>query len=113
MLSWLRHVKKCQSFQLNWKPSMNHWHLYNKQSLEIMMKEVSHFYEKKHDFHIFKKTSSMKQLIQQGEIDGLGLCIQGRYVQEIFAIDVAFHEGGLNFELWRKSFNSWNVSRRS
>lgn len=62
-----------------------------------MMTEIGQFYVEKHGFHIFKKTSSMKQLIQQGEIDALGLCIQGRNVQEIFAVDVAFHEGGLNY----------------
>jgi hypothetical protein len=33
----------------------------------------------------------------QGEIDALGLRIRDSYVEEIFAIDVAFHESGLRY----------------
>ncbi|WP_416825473.1 hypothetical protein [Ectobacillus polymachus] len=41
MLSWLRHVKKCQLVQLNWKPFINHWKLSNEGEIERIMQTVN------------------------------------------------------------------------
>jgi hypothetical protein len=45
---------------------------------------------------IFKQNASVAQLLRQGEIDALGLCENGDG-RRIVAIDVAFHEAGLNY----------------
>ncbi|NGQ93569.1 hypothetical protein G3578_00045 [Brevibacillus sp. SYP-B805] len=97
MLSWLRHVKTCQSVQLNWKPSTASWELHNEEIIEKIMYESSKFYQDKYDLNIYKNNKSHTQLLQQGEIDVLGLKIKNAYVENIYAIDIAFHEAGLNY----------------
>ncbi|WP_209124456.1 hypothetical protein [Alkalihalobacillus sp. BA299] len=97
MLSWLRHIKKCQSVQLNWKPSINHWKLDNENDIEKIMQTVSTYFEEKYSFNIFKNNKSHLQLIQQGEMDALGLRIKNGAVHGIYGVDVSFHEAGLNY----------------
>ncbi|MFE8698265.1 hypothetical protein ACFYKT_18235 [Cytobacillus sp. FJAT-53684] len=97
MLSWLRHVKKCQSVQLNWKPSINHWELSNEREIELIMQTVNAHYEERYSFNVFKNNKSYMQLLQQGELDALGLHIQNGVIKDIYGVDVAFHEAGLNY----------------
>lgn len=97
MLSWLRHTKHCQSVQLNWKPSTTTWKLHNQKEIEELMKNVSDYFDEHYQMTIFKNNQSYSQLLQQGEIDVLGLEIQNGCVAEIYGIDIAFHEGGLNY----------------
>lgn len=97
MLSWLRHTKHCQSVQLNWKPSTTTWQLHNKEEIEQLMAAAGNFYYENYQMTIFKNNQSFSQLLQQGEIDVLGLELQNGYVCEIYGIDIAFHEGGLNY----------------
>lgn len=97
ILSWLRHIKKCQSVQLNWKPSSNHWKLSNQENIEKMMIAVNEYFETKHSFNIFKNNKSYLQLLLQGEIDAFGLQIENSIVTNMYGVDVAFHEGGLNY----------------
>lgn len=97
MLSWLRHAKNCQVVQMNWKPSINSWELYNENALEYIMNETMKHFSGKFGLDVFKKNSSYSQLIQQGEIDVLGIEINKDGVQNLYAIDVAFHESGLNY----------------
>jgi hypothetical protein len=97
MLSWLRHVKGCQMVQLNWKPSVNSWELYNEQKLETIMIESKQYFEDRYGINIFKQTKSYSQLIQQGEVDALGIEINHSQIQHLYAIDIAFHENGLNY----------------
>ncbi|MDG5790137.1 hypothetical protein QA612_22100 [Evansella sp. AB-P1] len=97
MFSWLRHIKKCQSVQLNWKPSTAAWELHNKEDLKVLMNKVSNHFENKYRYTIFKNNQSYSQLLQQGEIDVLGVEIQNGLVAEIYGIDIAFHENGLNY----------------
>jgi hypothetical protein len=97
MLSWLRHAKNCQMVQLNWKPSVKTWELYNEVTVESIMKETDVYFSERHGLNLFKKTSSFSQLIQLGEIDALGLEIDNGVVKNTYAIDVAFHESGLNY----------------
>lgn len=92
--SWLRHVKECQLVQTNWKPSPT-WQLHNAEALErFMLKSNEHFADK-YGFDIYKK-NSLTQLIQQAEADSIGIALSdsGTY---IYAIDVAYHESGLNY----------------
>lgn len=88
-LSYLKHVKKCVIYQTNWKNS-SQWDKYNEEIVEktfkILKAEESPFYR------IFNHTSR-SQLLKQAEIDALGID-QGK---KIYAIDIAFHEAGLNY----------------
>lgn len=97
MMSWLRHAKNCQLVQLNCQPSVNPWELYNEAELEIIMKETQDLFYAKFGLDIYKGTSSCLQLLQQGEIDALGIEINSGSANNIYGIDIAFHESGLNY----------------
>jgi hypothetical protein len=97
MLSWLRHDKNCQLVQINWKPSVNSWEQYNEAELDIIMKEAQDLFYAKFGIDLFKGNSSCSQLLQQGEIDALGVDINSGSVKNIYGIDIAFHESGLNY----------------
>lgn len=93
--SWLRHVKECQIVQTNWKVS-SQWQLSNADALKELMALVDNHYSQKYDYAIFKRNASLSQLLQQGECDVLGISIQPDDMK-YYAVDVAFHETGLNY----------------
>lgn len=92
LASWLRHVKECQTVQLNWRASKT-WELKNQPVLEALMQRSHALFNEKYAYNVYK-ASSLTQLIQQAEIDVLGIRLDGTLVQ-LYAIDVAFHESGL------------------
>lgn len=93
--SWLRHVKECQLVQTNWKASPQ-WALNHAEELEKIKTTMEVFFEKNYGYSIYKKSTSLSQVIQQSECDALGMSISnGRNL--VYAIDVAFHENGLNY----------------
>ncbi len=93
--SWLRHVKGCQIVQTNWKASTQ-WKQNNIDDLQEMMRTIdSYFYDKYH-YGVFKGNTSLNQLVQQGECDALGVQLTENEIST-YAIDVAFHESGLNY----------------
>jgi hypothetical protein len=90
MLSYLKHIKKCIFYQTNWKTSSN-WDVKTEDSSKaqcIYNKIINHS-----EFRDIFKKSELNQLIQQSEIDVLG--IDSNNV--IYAVDIAFHEAGLNY----------------
>ncbi len=91
--SWLRHIRRCQIVQTNWKPS-SQWKPKNENTMELLMTRAAKSFYEACGYSVFKKTYSFSQLVRQAEIDALGisLCAEGMHV---YAIDVAFHEGGL------------------
>lgn len=93
--SWLRHVKACQIVQTNWKAS-SQWQLTDAGQLEQMMTWIDRHYAENYGYAIFKRNSSLSQLLQQGECDVLGVCIRPEGTK-YYAVDVAFHGGGLNY----------------
>lgn len=93
--SWLRHVKECQIVQTNWKASPQ-WVLEHEDDLQHLMDRCSAYFEQKLGYKIFKKNSSLSQILQQGEIDAVGISIQGQSIHT-YTVDVAFHESGLNY----------------
>ncbi|MPM26896.1 hypothetical protein SDC9_73401 [bioreactor metagenome] len=97
ILSWLRHCKNCQVVQLNWKPSTSSWELYNEVELENLMAITGEYFKTKYGLDIYKQNRSVLQLLNQGEIDALGVTLKGAKIEEIYAVDIAFHEGGLNY----------------
>ncbi len=91
ILSWLRHVKKCQVVQTNWKIS-NEWSIYKKDVAEKF------FFKVKDDIgnEIFKQ-SSIEQLLKQSEIDVLGLTFEEGKIKNLYVVDIAYHGAGLNY----------------
>lgn len=89
--SYLRHVKQCWLVQTNWKPS-EHWPTRKSAAeLEAMFEDMKRKFDA--DGKVFKQTNDAAQLIKQGEIDVVGIDPQGG----VHALDVAFHENGLNY----------------
>jgi len=97
-LSWLRHVKQCQIVQLNWKPS-NSWDLANEERIAKLLQVFRDFIDSKYQRELFGKKGgqSYSQILRQGEIDVLGFELKDGVVISVYAIDVAFHENGLNY----------------
>lgn len=95
-LSWLRHVKQCQIVQLNWKPS-NSWDLANEKRIAKLLQVFRGFIDSKYQRELFGKKSgqSHSQILKQGEIDALGFELKEGRIISVYAVDVAFHEGGL------------------
>ncbi|WP_314068326.1 hypothetical protein [Campylobacter showae] len=93
--SWLRHVKECQIVQTNWKISPK-WELKFSDELEKIMSKTDGFFSNKYGYKIYKQNTSLKQILQQAECDALGICANDG-INEIYAVDVAFHESGLNY----------------
>lgn len=93
--SWLRHVKECQIVQTNWTTS-SQWPLKHEEQLEQIMSKTDKFFSEKYGYSIYKKTASLSQLLQQAECDAIGIEVQGG-TNKIYAVDVAFHEAGLNY----------------
>lgn len=94
--SWLRHTKGCKLVQTNWKASTNSWEINNEDILQRFMAESAEFFRRENDYQIFKGTRSLSQLLQQAEIDVLGVNFDGNSPY-LYAIDIAFHESGLNY----------------
>lgn len=92
--SWLRHVKKCQVVQTNWKPSPA-WQLYREEELKCFMDITDGHFHSKYGYGVYKN-NSLSQLLLQAEVDVLGISMSDNEIK-VFAIDVAFHEGGLNY----------------
>ncbi len=85
--SWLRHIKGCKLVQTNWKPSPQ-WEGFHTEQVYALIEEVKQCFP-----NIFKKSTST-QLLQQAEIDSLGVCFTGGE-PFFYAVEVAFHEDGL------------------
>ena len=95
LVSWLKHIKECQIVQTNWKASSK-WELQRRDELETLMSRSSSLCLEYFGYEIYKKTSSLEQLLMQAEIDILGVNFSIDN-NAIYAIDVAFHESGLNY----------------
>ncbi|MBF1413031.1 MAG: hypothetical protein HXN20_03100 [Porphyromonas sp.] len=98
-LSYLKHVKKCVIYQTNWK--LSSWWLQElgkKSPAENLYDQLKKSPSKEKtaatDFDVKDVlTSDFSQFLKQAEIDVLGVDKDGN----VYAIDVAFHEGGLGY----------------
>ncbi len=92
--SYLRHVQQCWLVQTNWKAS-EHWkkHLTDVE-LEQEFSSIRDKLESHSNFRgTFKRTAKCSQFLKQAEIDVVGIGLDGG----LFAVDIAFHDGGLNY----------------
>ncbi len=95
LYSWLKHVKTCQLVQTNWKPSKN-WPLLHEDELTNIINETgNHFLQYK--YNLYKQNATVSQILQQAEIDLIGMVSHHGNVENVYAIDVAYHEAGLNY----------------
>jgi hypothetical protein len=92
--SWLRHVKECQVVQTNWKPSPS-WLLRDEDVIKRFMEITDNHFQNKYSYGIYKN-NSFSQLLAQAEVDAVGICMADSGI-EVYAVDVAFHESGLNY----------------
>lgn len=95
LYSWLRHVKECQIVQTNWKISSK-WEMQHENEIEELVGKIDDHFTNNYGYSIFKKNSSVAQIIQQTECDVLGINLNGEE-KHFYAVEVAFHEGGLNY----------------
>lgn len=95
ILSWLRHIKECQIAQTNWKASSK-WNLKDLEVLEQLKTESSEHFKNQFGYDLYKGNSSLTQIIAQAEIDVIGINFENGK-SKIYAVDVAFHEAGLNY----------------
>ena len=90
--SYLRHVKECWLVQTNWKPSP-HWPRFmDDVELDEMFAAMKRRFDDA-EGKVFKQTRAAAQFLQQAEIDVMGVDREGG----VYAIDIAFHEAGLNY----------------
>ena len=87
--SYLRHVKRCWIIQANWKAPGDWWEC---QDADTIFSEMKQRFDP--DDSVFKKTKDSGQLFKQGEIDVVGVDQKGN----LHAMEVAFHEDGLNYK---------------
>lgn len=95
ILSWLKHIKMCKLVQMNWKAS-NGWELQHSNVLEQLMYQSHRLFQTKYGYDLYKKNSGIGQMLKQAEIDVVGINFSGNE-NHIYAVDVAFHEFGLNY----------------
>ena len=90
--SYLRHVKRCWLVQTNWKPS-EQWAKKGRTNdqLEQEFREMRRRFDP--EGVVFKGTKDSGQFLKQAEIDVMGVDQNGG----IHAMEVAFHEAGLNY----------------
>ncbi len=89
--SYLRHVERCWLVQANWK-TPEHWgRRLTDADLEALFAEMRRRFDP--GGAVFKQTKDAAQFLKQGEIDVVGVDQQGG----VHAMEVAFHEAGLNY----------------
>ena len=89
--SYLRHVERCWLVQANWK-APEHWgRRLTDAELEDLFKQMKRRFDP--DGAVFKQTKNAAQFLKQGEIDVVGVDQEGG----VHAMEVAFHEAGLNY----------------
>lgn len=96
LAAWLTHVKGCQVVQTNWKPSpLQEISEEDTKDISGFVEEIKKFSAEK-ELDILKK-SKLSQMIQQCEIDIVGVRLEEGIVGNLYLIDSAFHENGLNY----------------
>ena len=97
--SWLKHVRKCVLVQTNWKtsPMIEFKH---REEIGRLFEDVKDVF-RQFGVDVFKKNNTIEQLVRQTECDVIGMAL-GRNADRSLsvrweALEVAFHEGGLQY----------------
>jgi hypothetical protein len=100
MASWLKHVYKCHVVQTNWKISPEWGDYISPNEIKSLFQSLKKSFKVDLNFEFASKKMKSTQLVQQGEVDCIGIRLKmDNYliVDKIYAVDVAFHENGLNY----------------
>jgi len=111
IITWLRHVKRCQVVQNNWKISTK-WNNYNVEDTKVLWERVAEVYPR-----VFVNTT-LEKALKQGELDVLGVAFedatnddalytdetfcpikkkQNTFKMKVYAVEIANHKDGLNY----------------
>lgn len=88
--SYLKHTKKCIISQTNWKTSSN-WNI--DENTNFQLKKIFEKIKANTNFSEVFKNNGLTQILRQAEIDVVGLNKE----EKVYMVEVAFHEGGLNY----------------
>ncbi len=88
--SYLKHTKKCIISQTNWKTSSN-WNI--DENTNLQLKKIFEKIKANTNFSEVFKNNGLTQILRQAEIDVVGLNKE----EKVYMVEVAFHEGGLNY----------------
>lgn len=88
--SYLKHTKKCIISQTNWKTSSN-WNI--DENTNLQLKRIFEKIKANTNFSEVFKNNGLTQILRQAEIDVVGLNKE----EKVYMVEVAFHEGGLNY----------------
>ena len=96
--SWLKHNKGCQIVQINWTCSPFTLDKISPNDIQTIENNVEKIKaeDSLNQLDIFKQ-SSIQQMLLQCEIDVVGIKIEEGIVENIYLVDSAFHEYGLNY----------------
>ena len=96
--SYLRHVRQCWLVQANWKTS-EHWPMREGVDVDEMFDAMRQKFDA--GGTVFKKTKDVAQFLKQGEIDVVGLDLDGR-----------LHAGvSLAWRCWNRSADPVHAAR--
>lgn len=103
--SWLKHINGCQVIEQNWKISPLWDQTIPSKDMKEVFNEVKDDFDKE-DLDFISNNVGVGQMLRQGEIDCLGVVLKRTenkdnkaelVVEDLFAVEVAFHEAGLNY----------------
>ena len=86
MQSYLKHIKGCLITQTNWK-TLRSWKRTNEDMVRKKFEEIKNEYP-----NIFSKKISFEQILNQAELDVIGIAND-----KIYMVEIAFHEQGLRY----------------
>lgn len=100
LAAWLRYVKECQVVETNWRP----FPVKNDAKLRDGMSKAEQYFQelkacvlKNEDGETLFKKSTWSQFLSQCEIDVVGVKAKDGVIDELYLVDSAFHENGLNY----------------
>jgi hypothetical protein len=96
IVSWLRHIKKCQVTQLNWNVPLDSWQLLNEDIIDEIIISIKQIFSERYQYNLLKNITNHLQLLHQGEIDVLGIEINSGTVTNIYGINVPFNKNCLS-----------------
>lgn len=86
MQSYLKHIKGCLITQTNWK-TLRSWKKSNEDKAEAKFEKIKKEYP-----NIFSEKTKFEKMLNQAELDVIGIAND-----KIYMVEIAFHEQGLRY----------------
>jgi hypothetical protein len=97
IVSWLKHIDKCQITQTNWGVAYSSWELQSEDNIKKLMDITDKFFSKNYKWDLYENNSTPLLFLHQGNIDVLGLMINSN-VSNIYAISINNSENALDVD---------------